>query len=46
MTTLPQSFFSGADEGGRVVISNQERFNCKVITAYISGLVELPELEI
>ena len=43
---LPQSFFSGANEGGRMVISNQERFNCKVRTASISGLVELLELEI
>ena len=43
---LPQSFFSGADEGGSVVISKQERFNCKVSTASISGLVELLELEI
>ena len=43
---LPQSFFRGADEGGRVVISKQERFNCKVSTASISGLVELLELEI
>ena len=38
---LPQSFFSGADDRGRVVISKQERFNCKVGTASISGIVEL-----
>ena len=43
---LPQSFFSGADEGGSVVISKQERFNCKVSTTSISGLVETLELEI
>ena len=43
---LPHSFFSGADEEGSVVISKQERFNCKVSTAYISGLVEPLELEI
>ena len=43
---LPQSFFNGADEGGRVVISKQERFNCKVSTASISGLVETLELDI
>ena len=42
----PQSFFSGAYEGGKVVISKQERFNLKVSTAFISGLVELLELEI
>ena len=29
-----------------MVISKQERFNCKVSTASISGLVELLELEI
>ena len=29
-----------------MVISDQERFNCKVTTASISGLVELLELEI
>ena len=43
---LPQSFFSGANEGGSVVISKQERFNCKVSTASISGLVEALELDI
>ena len=43
---LPQSFFSGTDEGGSVVISKQERFNCKVSIVSISGLVELLELEI
>ena len=29
-----------------MVISKQERFNCKVSTAFISGLVEMLELEI
>ena len=29
-----------------MVISKQERFNCKVVTASISGLVELIELDI
>ena len=43
---LPQSFFNGADEGGSVVISKQERFNWKLRTASISGIVELLELEI
>ena len=43
---FPQSFLSGTDEGGRVVISKQERFNCKVSTASISGLDELIELDI
>ena len=43
---LPQSFFSGADEGGSVVISNKKRFNCKVITASINGLVEPLDMEI
>ena len=32
--------------GGTVVISKKERFNCKVSTASISGLVELFELDI
>ena len=43
---LPHSLFSGADEGGSVVISKQERFNCKVSNASISGFVETLELEI
>ena len=43
---LPQSFFSGADDGGSVVISKQEGFNYKLNTASISGLVEPLELEI
>ena len=43
---LPQSFFSGADEGGSVVISKQECFNCKVSTASISGIVEPLEMDI
>ena len=43
---LPHSFFSGADEGGIVIISKQERFNCKVSTASISDIVETLELDI
>ena len=43
---LPQSLFSGADEGGSVVIPKQERFKCKVSTASISGLIETLDLEI
>ena len=43
---LPQSFFSGADEGGSMVVSKQELFNCKVSTASISGPVALLDLEI
>ena len=43
---LPQSLFSGVDEGGSVVIPKQERFKCKLITAYISGLIEPLDLEI
>ena len=38
--------FSGVDEGGRVVISKQEYFDCKVGTAPISGLLELLYMEI
>ena len=43
---LLHSFFSGADEGGSVVISKQELFNHKLRTASISGLVETLKLEI
>ena len=43
---LPHSFFSGADEGGIVVISKQERFNCKVSTASISSIFEPLVLDI
>ena len=43
---LPQSLFSGVDEGGSVVIPKQERFKCKVSTASISGHIETLELEI
>ena len=42
---LTQSLFSGVDEGGSVVIPKQERFKCKLITAYISGHIETLELE-
>ena len=43
---LPQSLFSGVDEGGSMVIPKQERFECKVSTASISGLIETLELDI
>ena len=43
---LPQSLFSGVDEGGSVVIPKKERFKFKVSTASISGLIETLELYI
>ena len=38
---IPQSLFSGTDEGGRVVISKREALNRKVGTSPISGPVVL-----
>ena len=43
---IPQSLFSGTDEGGRVVISKHEVLDRKVGTAPISGPVVLLYLEI
>ena len=43
---IPQSLFSGADEGGRVVIYKHEALDRKVGTAPISGPVVLLYLEI
>ena len=43
---LPQSLFSGVDEGVSVVIPKQERFKCKLSTVSISGLIVTLELDI
>ena len=43
---IPQSLFSGTDEGGRVFISKHEDLDRKVGTAPISGPVVLLYLEI
>ena len=43
---IPQSLFSGTDEGGRVVISKHEALDLKIGTAPISGPVVLIYLEI
>ena len=43
---IPRSLFTGADEGGRVVISKHEALDRKVGTAPISGPVVLIWLEV
>ena len=43
---IPQSLFSGTDEGGRVVITKHEALDGKVGAAPISGPVVLLYLEI
>ena len=43
---IPQSLFSGANEGGRVVISKHEDLDCKIGTAPISGPIVLLYLDI